>query len=90
MRTPATNFPSWDRRGSEPRNEASGVVLNERERSELPYIFAKRSLLKTKDALSRDFKGGSLRSLFFSTTPLASFLGSLPLLSQEGKFVAGR
>jgi len=43
--------------------------------------------LKTKDALSRDFKGGSLRSRLFSTTPLASFLGSLPLLlSQEGTF----
>ena len=26
---------------------------------------------------------------FFSTTPLASFLGSLPLLTQEGNF-AGR
>jgi len=44
--------------------------------------------LKTKDALSRDFKGGSLRSHLFSTTPLASFLGSPPLLFQEGKFAA--
>jgi hypothetical protein len=59
------------------------VVLQKRERSELPYIFAQRSLLKTKDALSRDFKGGSLRSRFCSTTPLASFLGSLPLLSER-------
>ena len=57
-------FPSWDRRGNEPRNEASGVVLQKRERSEPPYIFAQRSLLKTKDALSRDFKGGSLRSRY--------------------------
>ena len=63
------------------------MVLNKRERSEPPYIFAQRSLLKSKDALSRYFKGGSLRSRLFSTTPLASFLGSLPLLSQEGKFV---
>jgi len=38
--------------------------------------------LKTKDALSRDFKGGSLRSHLFSTTPLASFLGSPSLLFQ--------
>ena len=30
------NFPSWDRRGSEPRNKASGVVLQKRERSEPP------------------------------------------------------
>jgi len=30
-------LPSWNRRGSEPRNEASGVVLNKRERSEHPY-----------------------------------------------------
>jgi len=44
--------------------------------------------LKTKDALSRDFKGGSRRSHLFSTTPLASFLGSPPLLFQEGKFAA--
>jgi len=28
------------RRGNEPRNEASGVVLKKRERSEPPYIFA--------------------------------------------------
>ena len=38
------------------------MVLRERERSEPPYISAQRSLLKIKDALSRDFKGGSLRS----------------------------
>ena len=63
------------------------MVLKKRERSDPPYISAQRSLLKTKDALSRDFKGGSLRSRLFSTTPLASFLGSLPLLlSQEGTF----
>src|SRR5262245_39525378 len=29
-------LPSWDRRGSEPRNEASGVVLQKCERSEPP------------------------------------------------------
>ena len=75
---------------SEPRNEASGVVLQKRERSELPYVSAQRSLLKTRDALSRGIKGGSLRSRFCSTTPLASFLGSLPLLSQEGKLPADR
>ena len=80
------------------RNEASGVVLKKRERSEPPYVFAERSLLENKDALSRDFKGSSLRSRFFSTTRLASFLtgcalpglhslrslGSSALLSQEG------
>ena len=38
------NFPSWDRRGSEPRNEASGVVPNRRERSEPP--------LKSRDSAS--------------------------------------
>ena len=61
------------------------MVLKKRERSELPFIFAQRYLWKNKDALSRDFRGGTLRSRFFSTTPLASCLGSLPLLSQEGK-----
>ena len=60
------------------------MVPNDASGSEPPYVFAQRSLLKTKDALSRDFKGGSLRSRLFSTTPLASFLGSLPFLSQEG------
>jgi hypothetical protein len=55
-------FASWDRRGNEPRNEASGVVLQKRERSEPPCVSAQRSLLKNKDALSRDFKGCSLRS----------------------------
>ena len=36
----ARDLPSWGRRGNEPRNEASGVVLKKRERSEPPYIFA--------------------------------------------------
>jgi len=62
------------------------VVLKKRERSEPPYISAQRSLLKIKDALSRDFKGSSLPLASFSTTPLASFLGSPPLLSQEVTF----
>jgi len=61
------------------------VVLKNRERSEPP--------LKSRDSASfltfnkeryAEIEGGSLRSRFFSTTPLASFLGSLPLLSQEG------
>jgi hypothetical protein len=56
------NLPSWDRRGSEPRNEASGVVPKKRERSELLIFSRSAPCLKTKDALSRDFKGGSLRS----------------------------
>jgi len=65
------------------------VVLKKSERSEPP--------LKSRDSASLVFNkerfakiyGSSLRSRSFSTTPLASFLGSLPLLSQEGKFVAG-
>ena len=61
------------------------MVLNDASGIEPHYIFAQRSLLKTKDALSRDVKGCSLRSRSFSTTPLASFLGSFALLSQEGQ-----
>jgi hypothetical protein len=38
------DLPSWDRRGSEPRHEASGVVLHKRERSEPP--------LKPRDSAS--------------------------------------
>ena len=72
-----SDVPSWDRRGSEPRderseckpgraqpvrNEASGMVLKNASAASL-LIFPRRApYLKTKDALSRDFKGGSLRS----------------------------
>ena len=75
---------SWDRRGkrAEERGEWGGT--KERERSEPP--------LKSRDSASLVFnkercakiEGGSLPLASFSTTPLASFLGSLPLLSQEG------
>ena len=62
------------------------MVLKKRERSEPPYISAQRSLLKKQGCASRVFKGCSLALAFFSTTPLASYLGSLPLLTQEGIF----
>ena len=47
--------------------------------------FREALLMEHKDALPRGFNGGSLRSHSLSTTPLASYLGSPPLLSQEGK-----
>src|SRR5262245_35138093 len=43
--------------------------------------FREALLIENQGCASRDFKGGSLRSRSLSTTPLASFLGSLPLLS---------
>src|SRR5262245_40935248 len=54
--------PSWDRRGNEPRNEASGVVLNGANVASLLLFPRSAPYRKTKDALSRDFNGGSLRS----------------------------
>jgi hypothetical protein len=109
-------FPSWDRRGNEPRderseckpdraqpvrNEASGVVLHKRERSEPPYISAQRSLLKNQGCAVARLQWMLATLALFSTNPLASFLtgcalsglhslrsslGSPPLLSQEGNF----
>ena len=58
----ARDLPLLGKEGkrAEERGEWGGT--KERERSEPPYISAQRSLLKTKDALSRGFNGGSLRS----------------------------
>src|SRR5262245_15031409 len=78
--------PSWDtdRRGGEPRNEASGVVLRMRAQR-ASFEAARQRILSVFNKERR----GNIRSLaalaLFSTTPLASFLGSLPLLSQEGQ-----
>jgi len=76
------------RRGSEPRderseckpgraqpvrNEASGMVLKNASAASL-LIFPRRApYLKTKDALSRDFKGGSLRSQCLLPARLVSY-----------------
>ena len=83
-------MPSWDRRGqrAEERGEWGGT--KQRERSEPPCIFAKRSLLKSNSssgtckAVAALVKGCGIARLqrmlaalaLFGTTPLASFLGS--------------
>ena len=50
------SFPSWDRRGSEPRNEASGVVLQKRERSEPPLKPRDSASLRFIRSASRKYK----------------------------------
>src|SRR5688572_21638656 len=63
-------FPSWDRRGGAKRRGGTSQMR------------AKRALLiRSLSIRRRRYAPHS-----FSTTPLASFLGSLPLLSQEGSF----
>jgi len=61
----------------EPRNEASRVVPKNASAARLLIFSRSAPYLKTKDALSRDFKRMLAALAFFSTTPLASFLGSL-------------
>ena len=66
------------------------MVLRKCERSEPPFISAQRSLLKTKGCAVARLQRRLAALALFSTTPLASFLGSLPLLSQEGAFACSR
>src|SRR5262245_29643550 len=78
-------FPSWGRRGSEPRNEASGGGAEERERSEPP--------LKSRDSASfyQNRSGWTIgglkqlpRRLLFKGCFAAFFFTSRPPLLREG------
>src|SRR6185503_8587890 len=72
------SWPSWDRRAASRGTRRSGGGTKERERSEPLLMFsAQRSLLKNQGCANARLIRRLAALAFFSTTPLASFLGSL-------------